>query len=58
MSKCKQCNKSLDTDMLAMFTANQVCKACVKKNHNKATGSKSTTTMYDYCKLQGVMPQW
>ena len=33
---CKQCNKDLSNDMLAMFTKHQVCKQCVKANHKKA----------------------
>ena len=39
-NKCKQCGKSLNNDMLAMFTDHQVCKQCVKLNHRKVAGRK------------------
>ncbi len=40
MLKCEQCGKSLDQDLLALFTQRQVCKECVKKNHEKAMGKR------------------
>ena len=38
--KCEQCGKTLENDLLTMFTKHQVCKSCVKKNHKKITGGK------------------
>ena len=37
MAKCEQCNKNLENDMLALFTQYQICKQCVRKNHEKTT---------------------
>ena len=37
---CTQCGKPLKSDLLSMFTKYQVCKQCIKVNHNKAIGKR------------------
>lgn len=34
---CTQCGKSLERDLIALFTEYHVCRACVDKNFKKAT---------------------
>lgn len=36
--RCEQCNESMDSDMLGLFTKYQVCKKCTQHNQSKITG--------------------